>query len=258
MKSRIMFLLCLALIVFPIHSFAKEKTSNQEWHQISDLSDSIFQNVDDHQYEAALKDLNVFNKDWSNYSDTVLGVSEDKDYVIETTMNNLMDILDKEVSAKEKRQKAIEFRLAIDALASNQNPLWKGLKSQLLTPLKKMDSAVKQGNDTEFQTGLNQFLDVYEMIYPAMLIDVNQHELNSVNNEVNEITNDRMTLLQNKSAAHHLDQIYSDLDRLFSSSQGIFQKQLYAVIFIIGGITIITLLYVSWRKYKGQVRHEGN
>ncbi|MFC7392647.1 sporulation protein YpjB [Scopulibacillus cellulosilyticus] len=259
MKNRIMLLLCLALIVFPIHSFAKEKSSDQVWHQISDLSDSIFQNVDNHQYELALKDLNQFKKDWSKYSETVLGVSEDNDEVIETTMNNLINILDKEVADNEKRQKAVEFRLSIDALESNQDPLWKGLKGQLLTPFEKMEEAVKQGNGITFQYELNKFLDVYEMIYPAMLIDVNQHELTLVNDEVNTVSNNRITMMQNKNKGNQLNKTYQDLNQLFSNKmKKPIQQQLFWAVFIIGGLTVITLIYVSWRKYKGQVRKSNN
>lgn len=259
MKAIITILLvCLTLVLVPNHTFAKGATSNKSWGQISDLSDQFFQYVNSKQYTEAQAALEQFTKKWNKLSLSTLDITDMEQEVMSSSLANVSKVINGDNSDLEKRQSAIEFRLTVDSLENNSDPLWKELKDQILQPFKAMEQAVKSGDDSKFQTALNQFLDVYQMIYPSLVIDMNPGQLQAVNTAVNDLVDQRMTVLDNKKVIEQLGQCHDELTKVFTintGSDGINQQTKWTTM-TMAGLFIFTLIYASWKKYKEQERYQ--
>ncbi|TCP31624.1 sporulation protein YpjB [Scopulibacillus darangshiensis] len=256
MKAFFTCLLILIVLFAPVHAFAKDNSSDKAWEQLTDLSDQIFQYVDSKHYSEATAVLKQFNNKWHNISLTVLNVSDLENRIIQSSIIDVNKTINSVSSDKSKRQTAIEFRLAVDAATHNQQPLWMGLKPKLIKPIDDMKEAVKKGDDQTFQHGLNEFLSVYQMIYPSLVIDLSSKQLHDVNSAVNQLTDHRITILQSEKGESQIKALQQQIKALFGiAKMSQVNEQSLWTVGLIGGVIVFTLIYVSWRKYRGQGRY---
>lgn len=254
------FILIITMIAFlltPCIGQAKSSQTQDPWTLLSDLADQVSQSVDLGDTKAALTFVQAFSKDWTNDQKVLSNQLSD---VKIRTLNAALDTLQKDLQVqadpiKLKRSSA-QFRLAVDALSGDPSPIWLSMGNQILTSFNAVKKDVQSGNDQQFQVDLNQFLDLYQMVYPSMTIDLSPQEINKIETDIVKLTNSRMTFIQNRSQNKtELQAISQDLNRVFAQQlQGnpYFQKKsINPLIFSIGMLILLPLLYVGWRKYRG-------
>lgn len=252
MKGIFAVLICIVWLSVPLHAFAEtDDTAAQTWKQLSDLSDQIFQYADTKHDDAANAILSKFNKEWDQAAGKY-HVPEIDQRVIDTISQELKHFLQSNVNNTEARRAAIQLRLSVDAIESGASPLWKGLRPQVMTPIAAMEQAAGKKDWSRFQQRLNQFLDSYETVYPALVIDADPDALQKVNRDVTAFSNERMLVRQDKSGSlKRLNRIEAELAAIFSQQTADSREDgLILPVTVIGGVILAVLAYVSWKKYK--------
>ncbi|MGV3488102.1 MAG: sporulation protein YpjB [Tuberibacillus sp.] len=255
MKVWTFFLACFIFFALPLNTFADSKITPMQ--TLADKANDIYEAISNNKIDTAVDDLVNFKKTWENISSTDSRLSAVAERTIRAQVGELDQLLKQDVSTDELNEASVEFRLAVDALVNSGHPLWLGMRDKVLQSFDKVEKDVHAGDDRAFQVDLNQFLDVYQLVYPSMTIDIKSDVLKELDAQMNHLINNRMIILQDP-ASHfpHLTEIHHDLDQLFGGTETTSGK-FYAPGWItpsifIGGLTILTLLYVVWRKYKGE------
>ncbi|MHA4750878.1 sporulation protein YpjB, partial [Enterococcus faecium] len=70
-----------------------------------------------------------------------------------------------------------QFRLAVDAVHSKHQPLWKEMKYAVMSAFDKMKQAMEQEDEQSFQQAFHQFLQRYELIEPSVKINVDREQV---------------------------------------------------------------------------------
>ena len=247
-------LLFITLLVWPVSGHAKSQDEDP-WAKLTSLATKVTDTVDSGEYQGALTFLDAFSKEWTKVSK-----GQSLSDIQVRTLNASLYTLQKELQVKadpvQLKRSSVSFRLAVDALASDGVPLWRSMGDQLIQSFNSVKKDVQTGNDAKFQVDLNQFLDLYQMVYPSMAIDVASDPLKNLDSEVNQLANQRMTYVQNaKVEKGQLQKLSGDLGTIFAQKtamvNGGMTTSVNSMIISIGGLIVLTLLYVSWRKYNG-------
>lgn len=255
MKAWIIGFVCFCVLFIPFHAHADSKPTSIQ--TLTDLANKIYQAVSEQQLETGANELDNFKKTWAKISDTDESISPVAVRTIAAQEDNLDKALTMDVGEKKLNDTSVEFRLAVDALTNSKHPLWMGMKDNVLGAFIKIQQDVKAGDDQKFQVDLNQFLDVYQMIYPSITIDVQPDVIKKLDSQINHVTNNRMTIVQDqKTHIPHLKTIHEELNQLFGGTEDASGFVTYPGVMtpsiLIGGLIILTLLYVVWRKYRGE------
>jgi len=245
----------LFIFTFPLNTFAKSENSSLK--KLTEQANHIYEAISNSQLDTAENYLSTFKKSWEKISQTETALSPVAVRTIMAQEEQLEQVLKLNVGENEINEASVEFRLAVDALVNSQHPLWMGMKDKVLSAFNKVEQDVQSGDDRAFQVDLNQFQDVYQMVYPSLTIDVKSDVLKELDGQINHIINNRMTIVQNKSNhLPHLNEIHDKLSSLFGGTEPtsgfIHTPELFTPSIFIGGLVILTLLYVVWRKYKGE------
>ncbi|WP_170007458.1 sporulation protein YpjB [Bacillus fonticola] len=180
---------------------------------------------------------------WENSeaSQTVLSLYEETERVL------------REPTTKEERiRSATGLYLVVDALHSEQEPLWKETKAQMLSYYQQMLDAVDNGDQEQFHFILDVFMKQYETIYPSAKIDAPDELVQKVDARVHYIDNYRPEVLANGTKAYgELVSLEADLTSLYEGEEDEADPSLLWVMFTTGSIIVATLSYVGFRKYKG-------
>ncbi|GGL47260.1 sporulation protein YpjB [Sporolactobacillus putidus] len=243
-------LLCLMFFfIGPHYGYARTSDKNIHEQELNNLSDRIFQYADANQEDAAKNLLSEFDRTWST-SETAYPDEDGR--IVGTVALRLKILLDSGGNSSEIRDAAIALRLCVDALTTSGSPLWKAMRSQVLGPIKGMQTSLKNQDYPGFQAELNQFLDSYALIYPSMMIDGNPEGVIVVNKSVNAFADQRMSTIQDKMRIQQLTLIEKELAGVFDRSPASTIDSLSPLILAVGSFLLFVLIYVSLRKYFGE------
>ncbi|MCO7127024.1 sporulation protein YpjB [Sporolactobacillus shoreicorticis] len=246
------FISFILFIGFPVQGRAEKDIQAAKDHteELINLSDRVFQYTDANQDTAAFSLLNELSKEWDrspqNYSD--------KDQrVINTAIAKLKILMaNSGEDQREVTDAAVSLRLSFDALAPNGKPLWKNLHSEVVASVSKMKSAVKKKDHQRFQYYLNEFLDKYAVVYPAMVIDGQSDAVSLVNKQINTLADQRDKSLKTNVRIQQLTMIEHELNDVFDQSLKNNEESMVGLATVIGGIIVCVLAYTSWRRYVGE------
>ncbi|MFD2617631.1 sporulation protein YpjB [Terrilactibacillus laevilacticus] len=247
MKSVMLCLVTILVFLLPHSVLAKEDENliAQTWQELEELSDQSYQFANNGQYGQIDDLLKSFNKKWSMLVD-MTPIPDLDQRIITSSLDQARQTIKSDISEKQKNRNVVQLRLAVDAIESDSNPMWKILTPKVMKYANQMQNSVEKKDWTHFQHQLNQFLDQYQTIYPAMMIDQNSNQVQQVNEKVDQLSNNRMTIRQDKDSVKKLNQLREDLQVVFNqkTQQSHSQIEWIPIIYISGGI-FITLLLVS-------------
>lgn len=260
MKSKVLMAILIAsFLIFPTSGQAKSPSTNDTWTNISNLATKTTQAVENGETKAGLTFLDAFSKAWeSAQTNSNIKLTDVQSRTLNATIENMKNDINNQADPIKLKRDAVEFNLAVDALSPDGTPIWLSMGDQLTSALDTAIKDVQAGNDTKFQVDFNQFLDLYQMVYPSMAIDVPANQLNKVEGTVISIMDHRMIVLQNKtSAVNELQTLNKNLKTIFvipnQSVDALPTESLNSMILSVGSLIILTLFYVSWKKYRGSV-----
>jgi sporulation protein YpjB len=246
----------LALIVlvclFPSLNDAAEQDGG--WKKLDHISDQALRLAKDGQFEEAKEVLLYFSEQFfaTNARDRLKSADELRAVTV-THENALKTIAASSLPAEEKIDKLTQFRLVVDAIHSNHQPLWSEMESTVMETFDQLEKAVDQEKDESFAASLRNFLNHYELIEPSVKIDVPVEEAKKIDKDIEMLQAPAFRQLSLEEKHERLKQMREDLQSLFDDvRKDEADPSLIWVMISTGGIIILTLSYVGWRKYQGE------
>ncbi|WP_158217582.1 sporulation protein YpjB [Lottiidibacillus patelloidae] len=248
----------ISLLSFTLNissTFAHHDVDHVTKKQLSHLADKIYLFVKNEKYDEASVVLMTFAKEFSKVEEDELKISTLDLEMLALSYQNLEQILSQEnVEKTIAFRQVTEFRLLLDALTTSYQPLWVEKETVVKSTFQNMNESLLSGNNVAFQTSLNEFLSVYDVLYPALFVDLTTEQLEKIDGHVQFLDKYRATFAQNEKATEHFAIIKSDFDALFAGEleDDEADPSLIWVMFSVGGIIFASLCFVGWRKYKSE------
>lgn len=250
MRGKFLILFSVLLLIAPFVAYA-EPTSPVE--ELDNISDQALQMVKLHRYDDASRLLDHFSEEFLLITGNGRPFTMDELRIITVSHDEAVEAVGNgEIGHAERMNRVTKFRLVIDAIASNHQPLWTEMEDSIMTVFNDMKTAAYEGDNDQFHSNLNSFLALYNVIYPSMKIDINPERIQKVDAKVSFIDQYRPQVLQEASSQEELEALESDLQNIFDDmTEDEADPSLWWVMISTGSIIILTLSYVGWRKYKG-------
>jgi sporulation protein YpjB len=253
MRSVIIALVCVNIFFFPTLTKA-EHNNDHIWRQLNELADKVLQLAKQEKYAEAKEVLTYFSKQFLQTEDVQQPLSMTDLNVLTMSYDKSNEALTSTSLPYEERIRTLtQFRLIVDAINTNHQPLWRNMEQSVLNPLSKMRQAIESDNKEHFHHYLNQFLSAYEHIRPALVIDLEEDHLSRLDSLVSFLDKQRSLVFSDENQRQQVENIEVELTELFKGSQqDNADPSLPWLIITIGGVIVSTLIYVGWRKYNAE------
>jgi sporulation protein YpjB len=225
----------------------------ENWEKLDIITDQALQLVKHQKYDDAQKLLSYFSDQFSKVIIHKNSFSMDEIRVITTSYEEAESALMSNNVTHEERVKAVtKFRLVVDALKSEHQPLWTEMETSVMATFHTLKEAVSTGDAQVFQHELNSFLGKYDIIYPSVRLDLDAQQSEKINAHITYIDESRNELFNHESRMEHMQVMEEELIRMFKQmKEDDADPSLIWVMISTGSIIFVTLSYVAWRKYKG-------
>lgn len=237
-----------------IHPISIAAASNEEnWDKLDQISDQALQMVKQERYQDAKQFLTHFSNEFLRMSQREQSFSMDDLRIITSTHNTALDAVNSSsLSFEERINRVTQFRLVIDAMRSEHQPMWTELEDSIMTTFGQMKETVEEGDTENFNQLLTIFLSKYNMIHPSITVDMTPVDVQKIDSHIAFLDEYRNEELKTATRIQQLDQMELDLKNLFERmKEDEADPSLIWVMISTGGAIILTLIYVGWRKYKG-------
>ncbi|GLB57977.1 sporulation protein YpjB [Cytobacillus sp. NCCP-133] len=257
MRQKFIAVLVFIFMLLPGQGFA-DKTSHID--KLDQLSDEALQMVKLHRYEDAKKLLEYFSDRFIAVNGNERPFTMDELRIVTVSHDDAVQaMVNSAMSHDERLNNVTKFRLVMDAISSNYQPLWTEMEKPIMAVFGDVKEAAYSGNNENFHSNLNAFLSLYEIIYPSMKIDVDPDRVQKLNARINFIDHYRPQVLTQYASQQELEALETDLQTIFDDmTEDETDPSLWWVIISTGSIIILTLSYVGWRKYKGDKARQKN
>ncbi|SDH07014.1 sporulation protein YpjB [Alteribacillus persepolensis] len=160
-----------------------------------------------------------------------------------------------ELDDKQRLRYLFAFRLAADAVVSQENPLWKQSAKQLLHQLDELEQQVHNGEVEHAKQTFQEWQRQFEEIRPAIYTGVEeQHYLPFISYV--RYMDQHAGWLQSTST--------NDIQKLKTALENVVNEEkrsaadpsLWLVMLSVGSAIIVSLTYAGWRKYKGEKQRQ--
>jgi sporulation protein YpjB len=245
------------LLLTPLAAYAEQAPSVRK---LDNISDEALQMVRIHRYEEAKRLLKHFEGEFLSEPGNGYFFSMDELRILTNAYDEAVEAAaSATMEHKERLDKVTKFRLVIDALLSNHQPLWTELEEPIMNVFNGMKEAAENGNKEDYQAHLDSFLSLYHLIYPSLKIDVTPERIHQLNVRVNYIGHYSPEILSAAASQDQLAALEADLKNIFDNmTEDETDPSLWWVIISTGSIIIVTLSYVGWKKYKAERERRRN
>ncbi|WP_100407230.1 sporulation protein YpjB [Bacillus solitudinis] len=243
------------LLCFPSNSYADHhETMNHTWKELNHRSDQILQLVKQEKYEEAKQLLEFFSKSFMEMDFQQQGITMTALRTVTLAFEQAeAAVTSADESTNERIYKVTSFRLAVDALSSEHHPLWLHSEKSINQTFTTMKAAVQDNDRQAFAHRLNEFLRHYQVIRPALLIDIEPQQLQRIESQVTYLERLSKENNANEKVTMHLDLMVSEFADLYERvKEDSADPSLLWVMFTIGGMIVFSLSYVGYRKYKAE------
>ena len=238
-------LLLVLLFTFPVNVHASQVDTKQVWN---DIAANVLEFGKEEQFDRSKMMLEKFTKVFPGDQSSKLSNTELR--VILNTHDRALKAVTSMDEANDQRIQALtEFRLAVDALVTEKQPIWHQTDDQILPLINEMATAIEHGDVDIYNASKDRFLGSYSVIRPALAIDLSPETQQRLDSHIAFI--ESYASEQNSELTGQLQTMYDDFDKAYHPSHSEESSLLWLIISI-GGTIILTLLYVIYRKYKGE------
>lgn len=255
-------IIVLSIVLFslkPLIGYSEHTSKHtDEWEKLDNITDQALQLVKHEKYEEAKKLLTYFSDKFENSILQEKRFSMDEIRLITTTYEEAEKALTLAAASHENRIQAVtKFRLVVDSVNSEYQPLWAQMENSVMTTFQSMKESVKLADDDSFQIYLDQFLTKYETIQPSIMLDLEPQESQKIASYISFLEKYRDEFISNDSRMGHMQSLEDELIKMFKQmKEDDADPSLIWVMISTGSIIIVTLSYVGWRKYKGDKEKE--
>lgn len=253
MKYNYIFLLFCCFFLTGHSVFAETEPSLSK---LDSLSDEALQLTRFEKYDEAKSLLNRYADLFSEQAVSDRSFSMDELRVITSAHHEAVKALSSaDMINIERVNRVAALRLATDAVVSKYQPLWAEMEGPIMTSFQQVKNAALEGDGNSYNRQLNDFLSTYTIIQPSLKIDIPIEKLQILDSKIIYIDKYR-TEFSEPAWSKELDLIEADLKNLFSEiKEDELDPSVWWVMIMTGSIIVLTLSYVSWRKYRGQKKH---
>jgi sporulation protein YpjB len=255
MRLAISVIFAISLLTFTFDHTVHADKSLEYKHQLVELSNQILSLSKQREYEDALSILNHFSNKFLESDQAKQNLTMTELQLLTTQYSEVKESLTGvSVNDEDRIKEATEFHLLVDAIYSEHQPIWKSMKSQIITPIDKMNQALNDGNIEHFNHYFDQFLSKYEQVKPALQVDLNEERVNRLDSYLQFIEHYKTSLFdQPEKIAEHINIMKADFTTIFEqTNKNSTDLSIPWLIITIGGVIVSTLIYVGWIKYKAE------
>lgn len=250
MKRR--FVIVLIVLLFLLPEIIMAKTLNG-WKNLDQISDDALQLVKSERYVYAKQMLEYFSNEFLELNVREHPFTMDELRIITISHENaLQAVTSTNMKFEERVRQVTQFRLVVDAIYSEHEPLWSEMENSIMTTFNQMKSTIENGNSQEFHHQLNLFLSKYEMIHPSLKLDVSPEKMQKLDAHIHFLDNFKYESVNQKVRIQQITTMETDLKTLFDGvNDDEADPSLIWVMISTGSFILLTLSYVGWRKYNG-------
>ncbi|MCC3358343.1 sporulation protein YpjB [Bacillus sp. REN16] len=249
--SRIICIICFIVMIYPISINA---TSNEDnWEKLDQISDQALQMVKQERYKDAKQLLTHFSNEFLRMNQREQAFSMEELRIISLTHESAFEaVTSTSLSFEERINLVTQFRLVVDAMRSEHQPMWTQMEGSIMTTFGQMKETAQKENLETFNQLLTIFLSKYNMIHPSITVDITPQDVQKIDSHIAFLDTYRNEDLKAATRLQQLEQMELDLKNIFERmSEDDADPSLIWVMISTGGAIILTLIYVGWRKYKG-------
>lgn len=243
----------ILLLIVLIGGFRVSAQPKINFSTLDLLADEALQLTKFTRYDEAKMLLVRFHEEWTAQYGRKGVISMDDAKILAAVHHDALKTIDSNESSHiDKLNKVTAFRLAMDAIASTYQPLWSDMEGPVLETFHQLKNSVLEGDSAGYHQSLNHFLSSYAVILPSLKIDLPLEKLQKVDAKIMYLDQYRSAFHENEQALE-LEHLEKELRSLFAeASQDETDPSLWWVMIMTGSTIILTLTYVSWRKFRGQ------
>lgn len=252
--KRILFI--CALFIFITVKINAEETSPMV--KLDNIADDVLQLTKLQRYDDAKNSLAIFEKEFNHITSDTSPFTMDELRVLTSVHHQATEaVTSVNMDHEERVNKATTFRLVMDSFISQHQPLWSEMENPVMSAFSQLKTAASHGDHDTYHYFLQHFLEKYEIIEPVLKLNMEVETFQSLDAKIIFIEKYTNSLHGDNALAEQLNNLEEDLHQIFDAeSEDSSDPSLLFVIGITGSIIILTLSYVSWRKYKGQKRKQ--
>jgi sporulation protein YpjB len=229
-----------------------EKT--YDWESLNMISDTALQLAKQERFSESAQLLDYFTVKFEELPIDNGYMSIDHFRTISSTHKNAKDtILDEKVSTEEKVRSLTKFRLVVDAMVSEHQPLWGSMESSIMETFSQIKNDVVEGDNQSFQHDWNQFLSLYEVIYPSIQVDLDSQRVKRMDAHISLVEDRLFQEISETSRFKQLAIMEEELKALFERvKEDEADPSLLWVMISTGSVILLSLSYAGFRKYRGE------
>ncbi|OKO95115.1 hypothetical protein BRO54_1123 [Geobacillus proteiniphilus] len=223
------------------------------WEQLDDISDEALQLAKNGRFVEAKEVLRYFSERFFALGAKERLKSADELRAVTVTHEQAVKAMTAPIPAEDKVAAITQFRLVVDAIHSTYQPLWTEMEPAVMGAFAAVEKAAQQGEQKAYAAALRQLLDRYTLIEPSVKIDVPPEIATKVDDDLEALQAAAFWQRGEGEQREQLADARHDLEALFAGvKKDEADPSLIWVMIFTGGVIVLTLTYVGWRKYKGE------
>lgn len=250
--KKIIFALILGILVIHIKpAFAEE---NYDWESLNEISDTALQLAKQERFSESAQLLSYFAVKFEEIPIDRNFISLDDYRTITSTYKNAQEVvLNNQITIEEKVRTLTKFRLVVDAMVSEHQPLWGAMESSIMATFSQMKSDIQEGDKQSFQHDFNEFLALYEVIYPSIQVDLDNERIKRMDVHISVVEDKLFEDIPVTSRTKQLDVMEEELKAIFDRiKEDEADPSLLWVMISTGSVILLALSYSGWKKYLGE------
>ncbi|WP_026560192.1 sporulation protein YpjB [Bacillus sp. J37] len=251
MKKLLVVIIFSMLLLHIKPAFADE---SYDWKSLNEIADTALQLAKQERFNESVQLLEYFAVKFEEIPIDRQVLSLDHYRTLSNTHQNAHELLlDDKVSTTEKVRSLTKFRLVVDAMVSEHQPLWSSMETSIMETFSQMKSDVQEGDNQSFQHDFNEFLALYEVIYPSIQVDLDIQRIKRMDEHISVVENQLFQEIPETSQSKQLAVMEEELKAIFERvKEDEADPSLLWVMISTGSIILLALSYSGFRKYRGE------
>lgn len=253
MKKLLWILFVFMILLVPSVSNAKTET---DWEKLDRISNVAWQLAKQSRFTESEQLLQYFHEQLNEMTLNKNEYSVDELKAIHSSEHYALNTLVNEEATDEEKVKAVtQFRLVVDAIISEHQPLWGTMEEPIMTTFSQLKSDMEEGDIEAFEQEWEKFISLYGIIYPSLTVDVQDQNIKRVETHISAIENTMYSEVTEQTKFQQLLAMEDALKDIFNrANKDDTDPSLLWVIISTGSIIFMALTYAGWRKYKAETR----
>ncbi|KZZ86394.1 MULTISPECIES: sporulation protein YpjB [Bacillaceae] len=245
---------CLTILLLLFSSTEAKGEETDRWNSLSETSYSAFQLAKQGRTDESLQVLKYFAKQFEKSPEARQAVSGQTVRTISAVHGNALEKLEDQQADPESKMRAVtQFHMVVDAAFTENEPLWSSMETSMMTSFNHLKKDAEIGESTSFEQDWNEFLTLYETIYPSVSVDVPPKQVRKVEALISTVGEGLMENGTEEERISQLTSMEAEFKNLFDRvKDDEADPSLIWVIITTGGMIILTLTYAGWRKFRGE------